>query len=171
MEASNTVEVKMKKPLPLVFAGMLLVAVTALPLADTMIVKVRTTYLRKNPQFYAQNVLILSAGERLEKVSEQDGWVQVKTANGVVGWVHSSAVEVKKFNILALDKNMKTQASSSEVSLAGKGFNKQVEESYKAKHGEANFAEVDKMLLIKVDPVKVQAFLQAGKLGEYRGAK
>ena len=43
---------------------------------------------------------------------------------------------------------MKTQASASEVALAGKGFNKQVEDSYKAKHADANFAAVDRMLKI-----------------------
>jgi len=58
-----------------------------------------------------------------------------------------------------------------EVALAAKGFNKQVEESYKTKHGEANFAAVDRMLQLKISPSVVEAFLRKGKLGEFGGGK
>ncbi len=70
-----------------------------------------------------------------------------------------------------MDKSMKTQASAGEVALAAKGFNKQVEDSYKAKHGEANFAGVDRMLQLKITPSVVEAFLRKGKLGEFGGGK
>jgi len=139
--------------------------------AEKFIVKIQSTNLRKEPKFYAQTIVILKAGENLEKVSAQDGWIQVKTSGGLVGWIHSSAVETKKFNLFATDKTLKTQASASEVALASKGFNKQVEESYRAKHKEVSFVWVDKMLQIKVSPSQVESFLKKGKLGEFRGAK
>ena len=87
------------------------------------------------------------------------------------GWIHSSAIEIPKFNLLAMNKDMKTQASASEVVLAGKGFNKQVEDSYRAKHGEANFTGVEAMLQIKINLTQVEDFLRKGKLGEFRGVK
>jgi SH3-like domain-containing protein len=124
-----------------------------------------------NPKFYAAALLTLGAGEKIEKISSQDGWIQVRTSNGAVGWIHSSAVQVQKFDLLAMDKGLKTQASASEVALAGKGFNKQVEESYRAKHGEVNFVWVDRMLLIRIPASEVEEFMRKGKLGEFRGAK
>jgi len=139
--------------------------------ADTLVVKIQTTQLRKSPQYFSQGLAALKAGDRLEKISESSGWIQVKTSGGVVGWIHSSAVEVTKFNLLAMDKSMKTQATASEVALAGKGFNKQVEDKYKSKHTEMNFAAVDAMLQLKTTLAQIEDFLKKGKLGESRGAK
>jgi uncharacterized protein YgiM (DUF1202 family) len=150
--------------------SLFIVSVTLL-LAETLTVKVQSTSLRQNPRFYSPVVLALQAGEKVEKVSSQEGWVQVRTSGGVVGWVHSSAVEVQKFSLLAMDKSMRTQASASEVALAGKGFNKQVEESYRAKHGDINFVWVDRMLQIKIPAARVLEFMKQGKLGEFGGAK
>jgi hypothetical protein len=139
--------------------------------AETLIVKVQSTSLRANPKFYATALLTLGAGERIEKISGQEGWLQVRTSKGAVGWIHSSAVQVQKFDLMAMDKGLKTQASASEVALAGKGFNKQVEESYRAKHGEVSFVWVDKMLLVKIPASQVEEFMRRGKLGEFRGAR
>lgn len=150
--------------------GLFFVFVTLL-LAETLIVRVQSTSLRQSPRFYSPVVLALKAGEKVEKVSSQEGWVQVRTSGGIVGWVHSSAVEVQKFSLLAMDKSLKTQASASEVALAGKGFNKQVEESYRAKHGDINFLWVDKMLQIKIPAERVLEFMKQGKLGEFGGAR
>jgi uncharacterized protein YgiM (DUF1202 family) len=158
------------KPTAAIIVLNLLVFVLAFA-AETLIVKVQTTQLRKGPQFFSPAVAALKAGDRLEKMSESSGWIQVKTPGGVLGWIHSSAVEATKFNLLAMDKSMKTQATASEVALAGKGFNKQVEASYRAKHAEANFALVDQMLLLKIAPAQIEEFLKKGKLGESRGAK
>jgi SH3-like domain-containing protein len=153
-----------------VFAGALLALATLL-LAETVVVKVQTTSLRKDPKFYAAAIAALKAGDSLEKLSSQGGWVRVKTSSGVVGWVHSSAVETKKFNLMSVGGTMKTQASASEVALAGKGFNKQVEDSYKSKHANADFAAVDRMLKIAVSPAEVEAFIKKGKLAGSGGGK
>lgn len=148
-----------------------LVVLTAVLLAETVVVKIQTTGLKKEPKFYAQTLATLKAGDSLEKLSSQEGWFKVKTPAGAIGWVHSSAVETKKFNLLAVNGNVKSQASASEVALAGKGFNKQVEDNYKTRHKEANFAAVDRMLKIGATPAEVQAFLKQGKLGEFGGSK
>lgn len=162
----------MKRRTPLITALSLLALFVTLVLAETLVVKVQSTNLRKTPKFYGAVVQALQAGDKLEKVTSQpDGWIQVKTSGGAVGWIHSSAVAVQKFNLLAVGGDMKTQASASEVALAGKGFNKQVEESYRAKHKEANFAEVDRMLLLKVAAARLEEFMKQGQLGDWRGAK
>jgi len=143
----------------------------AILLAETLVVKVQTTNLRKEPVFYADTIVVLKAGDAVEKVAEQAGWYKVKTAKGIQGWVHSSAVSSKSFDLLALGQTTKTGASAEEVALASKGFNKQVEDAYKAKHKDANFAGVDRMLRLKVTSEQLRRFLERGKLGRYGGPK
>lgn len=139
--------------------------------ADTVVVKIQTTALRKEPRFTAPVAATLTAGTSLEKLAASGGWVQVKTAAGAVGWIHSSAVETKKFTLASLDKNAKTQASAGEVALAAKGFNKQVEDAYRTKNAQANFAAVESMLKVEATAAEIEAFLKRGRLGTLGGAK
>ena len=161
----------MRKPIRPAAVAVFWAACAVLLLAETVVVKIQLTVLRKEPKFYAQTLVNLRSGEKLEKLASQQGWLQVRTAAGAVGWVHESAVDTKSFNLLAMDKSMKTQASASEVALAAKGFNKQVEESYRAKHGNLSFVWVDRMLNIKVPAAELEKFLKAGRLAEFGGAR
>jgi uncharacterized protein YgiM (DUF1202 family) len=145
-----------------------IVLVTVL-IAETLMVEVQTTHLRKEPKFYASTIAVLRAGEVVEKISAANGWYQVKTTKGAVGWLHSSAVQTGKFDLEATDRSLTTKATADEIALAAKGFSKQVEESYKAKHSEANFAAVDRMLKVKVSQSQLLKFLKEGKLGIYGG--
>jgi hypothetical protein len=164
-------EVKVKRPISSALVISLFGLVLCLLAAETLVVKVQSTNLRKSPKFYAPSLLTLRAGDKIEQIASQEGWLQVRTSGGATGWVHSSAVVVQKFDLLAMDKSMKTQATASEVALAGKGFNKQVEESYRAKHGDVSFVWVDRMLQVKIPPAQVEEFMRQGKLGEFRGTK
>ena len=158
------------KRFPTLMLAAVVAAATVLLAADTVRVKVQQTSLRQTPKFYAPVVLNLSVGAELQKLAEQEGWLQVRAASGQTGWVHSSAVETKKFSLLAAG-GAKTQATAGEVALAAKGFNKQIEESYRAKHKEVDFAAVESMLKLKAAPAEVEAFLKQGKLGSLGGAK
>jgi uncharacterized protein YgiM (DUF1202 family) len=171
MKALSNKEVRMKKParLTLIFAAVL--AVFVFLLAETVVVKIKTTSLRRDPKFTAPVVAAIKAGDPLEKIEARDGWVKVKTKAGAVGWIHSTAVEAKKLDLLAMDKTMKTQASAGEVALAAKGFNKQVEDKYRAGNAAADFAAVDAMEKVKPAPGEVEAFMKAGKLGEFGGSR
>ena len=161
----------MRKPFRISLLTGILFLAGALLTADTLIVNVQKTALRTEPKFYAQTVIVLGAGATVEKLGVLNGWVKVRTSGGYVGWLHSSAVSAKKFSLLAMDKSLKTEATADEVALAGKGFNKQVEDSYRAKHSGVNFFWVDKMLNIQVSPATMKQFLQAGNLGEFGGHK
>jgi len=161
----------MKKPYYLTFLLAAVLTVFVYLLAENVVVKIKTTNVRLEPKFYAASLATVQAGGSLEKISDKDGWIQVRTSDGTTGWIHSSAIETKKFSLTGTDANMKTQASTSEVALASKGFNKSVENSYKAKHGEANYAAVDLMERFKVNPSAVEDFLKKGRLGEFGGAR
>ncbi|MBN1939302.1 MAG: SH3 domain-containing protein [Candidatus Aminicenantes bacterium] len=154
-----------------VMAALVLTALCLGAAADGWVVKVQTTALRKNPQFYAPVVANLKAGELLTQVSASGAWLQVKTAAGATGWVHKSAVEVPRYALMASAGGARTQAAASQAALAGKGFSKQVEDAYKAKNKGANFAGVDRMLQVKVTPAEVKAFLDQGRLGATGGAQ
>jgi hypothetical protein len=56
------------------------------------------------------------------------------------------------------------QTKSDEVALAGKGFTPEVENGYRAKHPEMNFAQVDKIETFTVDPATLQTFIKEGDL-------
>jgi len=151
--------------------GMLLCVTVSILIAQTLIVKVQSTNLRREPKFYAPTIAVLKAGTVLEQIGSQEGWMKVRTAAGTEGWIHGSAVDVKKFRLSALGKTPQAQASANEVALAGKGFNKQVEQQYRATHADVSFAWVDAMLKLKVSSEELRKFMMQGKLGEYGGAK
>jgi len=159
----------MKKTRILAVLGAVLFATLATAAVETLVIKIQSSQLRNNPQFFAPTVLALKAGDKLEKLSEASGWVQVKTEAGLVGWVHSSALTTLKLYLRAAGKDLKDQATASEVTLAAKGFNKKVEDSYKTEHKEANFAAVDAMLAVKVTRAQIEEFIKKGRLGEYQG--
>ncbi|MCX6568768.1 MAG: SH3 domain-containing protein [Candidatus Aminicenantes bacterium] len=161
----------MKKPARLTFLITAVLAVFVFLLAETVVVKIKTTNIRRDPKFTAPVVAAIKAGEPLEKIEAQNGWFKVKTKAGIVGWIHSTAVESKKLNLLAMDKTMKTQASAGEVALAAKGFNKQVEDKYRAGNAAADFAAVDAMEKVKPTAAEVEAFMKAGRLAEFGGAR
>ena len=161
----------MKKPIgrTLVFSVFALAA--AVLLAETLVIKVQTTSLRREPKFYAASVATLRQGETLERISAEGAWIQARNTAGVTGWVHESAVEARKFKLAAMDKGLKTQATAGEVALAGKGFNKQVEDSYKARNTGADYDAVERMLKIAVSPEAVLAFLKKGRLDVEGGSR
>lgn len=161
----------MKKPARLTFLIAMVLVVFVFLLAETVVVKIKTTSIRRDPKFTSPAVAAIKAGDTMEKLEARDGWVKVKTKAGVVGWLHSTAVQTKKLDLLAMDKTMKTQASAGEVALAAKGFNKQVEDKYRAGNAAADFAAVDAMEKVKPSAAEVDAFLKQGKLGEYGGAR
>lgn len=153
----------------LVFA--VLIVFTAIVLAETMVVKVQTTNLKKEPKFFADTIAVLKIGDSVETIGSQDGWYNVKTSSGQVGWLHSSALIEKKSGFSVLSTSVSTQASGEEVALAAKGFNKQVEEKYKAENPSIDYIWVDKMLKIKVSTKEIAEFLKKGKLAEGGGAR
>lgn len=140
-------------------------------LAETVMVQIKTTSVRKDPKFTSSTLATVKAGEALEKLQTQSGWVQVRTKAGVVGWVHSSAVTAKKLKMTASDGSLQTQASAGEVALAAKGFNKQVEDKYRSANPTLDFAAVDALERLRPTAAEIEAFLRAGRLGEFGGAQ
>lgn len=129
-------------------------------------VVVREAALKRNPQFYASTVATVRLGERLSSSGAQGAWLQVSGAGGS-GWIHKSAVTQRRTRVSASDSEV-TQTSAEEITLAGKGFNQQVEGSYKRKRPGSNFAAVNALERSAVPEEDVLRFVAEGGLGGER---
>lgn len=137
-------------------------AATALWAQTMMSVEVRETQVRSNPSFLGRVDAVLSYGDRVEVVEQAQGWARVRHAN-VTGWVHSSALTTKRIVMQTGDTAARREATGSEVALAGRGFNQEVEDRYRAEQG-LNYEMVDRLEGYAVDPARLAAFLEEGVL-------
>jgi len=107
-------------------------------------------------------------GEAVNVLKQEGDWYKVEY-KGKEGWMNRQAFPTpsggSKFSLPGmLFGSPVKETSSDEAALAGKGFTPEVEASYKQKHPEMKFAEVDKVESYKVDPAKLQAFIKEGGL-------
>lgn len=126
--------------------------------AATITVLVESTAVRRRPQFYAPVAAMAKLGDKFDAKGPTDGWY--KTASG---YVHQSAVSAKKVSLGGAD-SVGAAATADEVTLAGKGFNAQVEGSYGKQNPTANFAAVNAMQRREAPETAMQAFLRQGAL-------
>ena len=151
------------------FPKVALICLIILPIAlqaGTLSVQVKQTILRAKPSFLGKAIAKLSYAQKVQETSLKNGWYFVKSLDsGIKGWVHSSALSAKTIALSSSDKVSNTDVSQSEVLMAGKGFNKQVEEEYKKKNNSLNFSLVDK--IERSNPVSrksLNSFVNYGKL-------
>lgn len=133
--------------------------------ASTITVLVQQTALRKRAQSYSPSVGTAKLGQRFESEGLEAGFHKTSS-----GYIHASAVTEKKVK-LGSGGSVGGSASAEEVTLAGKGFNAQVEKSYGEKNGEVNFAAVNAMERRSVSESDLFEFLRAGGLMGEGGSK
>ncbi|HBA82991.1 MAG TPA: SH3 domain-containing protein [Verrucomicrobia bacterium] len=137
--------------------------------AKVMSVQVKNGQVRATPSFLGQVVSPVGYGDQVEILQQQGVWMQVRTPAGKDGWIHQSALSTKKIVMQAGDETVKTGASGDELSLAGKGFNSDVEAAFKAQNKEIDFTWVDKMEKIVVSPAEKKDFLNEGHVVPSQG--
>ncbi len=130
-----------------------------------MSVQVRQEQIRKSPSFLADITGKLTYGDRVSVLMEKDAWVKIQHFNtGSSGWMHISALTVKEIVLKAGAKDAPLSANSDEYALAGKGFNKQVENQYSANNPNLDFTWINTMETFTVSPRQMQQFLIAGQV-------
>jgi uncharacterized protein YgiM (DUF1202 family) len=142
-----------------------LLFVAGLSIAQTpkqMSVTVKETQVRATPSYLGRILAVLAYGDRVDVIAEQGGWARVRLPSGE-GWVHLSALSSKRIVLQSGSQNVGTGASSSEVALAGKGFNQEVEDKYR-QDNQLDYTWVDRMGAFTVSPEEVLAFLEEGDL-------
>ncbi|MCA1753599.1 MAG: SH3 domain-containing protein [Spirochaeta sp.] len=154
-----------------VFVAVVLLGIPALRAGaqEARSVSVRETQLRESPGFLGRVITTLAYGDRGDSMQEQNGWTQARFGDSE-GWVHTSALTTKRIVLDASDRDVQEAASSREVALAGRGFNRQVEAQYAAETG-LDFQEIDRIEGYALDPEELLAFLQAGGLSLSEGGR
>jgi hypothetical protein len=84
--------------------------------------------------------------------------------------MHMSALTTKTIALQAGKADVKTGATSSELALAGKGFNAKVEAEFKNKNKHIDYKWVDRMEVLAIKPGQMQAFLKQGQVNLPEGA-
>ena len=141
----------------------LAVATVAAAGAQLMSLQVKKGVLRATPSFLGQVVATLSYGDQVQVLAAQGDWRKVGAAGGkTTGWIHASALSSKKIVLKAGAADVRQTASSEEIALAGKGFNQQGEDAFKAKNPNVDFTWIDRMEAYDVSQAELEAFLKQG---------
>lgn len=145
----------------LILAASCLITITSQ--AATMNVQVQDGVVRATPTFLGKPVTKVQYGNQVQTIQLQGEWYQV-SVQGQTGWIHQSALTTKKIRLTAGQENVQLGASDSEMALAGKGFNEQVETEYRSQNKQANYAAVDQMEKAVITEDEMAAFITAGNL-------
>jgi len=129
-------------------------------------VQIEVGQLREKPSVFGKIITEVKYGDRLEVVTSQLPWIQVRTAEGKAGWMHETSLTKKKLALSAGAQDVGRTASGEELAMAGKGFNSQVEADFKAKNQDVDFTWIDRMEKLKVGEKDSLSFLKEGGLGE-----
>ena len=122
-------------------------------------VSTKTAALKSSTWFFAGTTATLQMGDKVKVLEINGNWAQVRSVSNssLTGWTAVSNLSARQ--IVASGSG----ATAGEVALAGKGFNQEVENSYKTS-GEYNFTDVDKTEANTVTPEELYKFLVDGRL-------
>ena len=134
--------------------------------AKEMSVQVRDGQLRNRASFLGTVTGAVAYGDRVTVNQTQAGWCEVATAAGKSGWIHESALTPKRVVLSSGANDARTGASGQEVALAGKGFSKEVEASYKSQNRDIDYTWVDWMVQQTVSSDQLVQFLKQGDLAQ-----
>ena len=132
---------------------------------NLMSVQVKNAQLRATPSFLGKIVTTVAYTQQVAILKEQGAWVNVTLpGTSTEGWIHSTALTKKKILLNPSASDISQAASSDEIALAGKGFNAQVEEEFKAGNSQVNYAPINSMETIVISQTQILRFLQKGEV-------
>lgn len=135
--------------------------------AEPVYVQVASTTLRAEPKHWAKAILTLRYGDSMTVLQEQEavvpGWLQVHVRSKT-GYVHSSSVTEKRVIVKGSEKGKIPAIASSDVVLAGKGFNEELEKLFRARGTTTDYRALDRMMTLRVSDQELKTFIQEGKL-------
>jgi hypothetical protein len=141
----------------------MLLACSTSAYAEDVWVQVRESRVRSKPFFYASGVSTVRYGDKLLKTGDEGGWAAVRSGTAQ-GYIPLSALSRQQIALSAKGLS-KVEADSSDVVLAGKGFSREVERSFRAENGDLRYDLVDKVEQIsKVSTQDVEQFVKKGGL-------
>ena len=122
-------------------------------------VAVRQAPVRSSTWFFASTRGNLSMGDQVTVLQISGNWAELRSSAtpSLSGWTQIGNLSHR----LIVAEG--TSATAREVALAGKGFDRDVENAYRA-GGDLNFADVDRMENIRVSQEELFRFLTDGRL-------
>jgi len=130
-----------------------------------MSIQVKKGTVRSQPSFLGKVVAELNYGDQVAVQNVKGPWYFIDRPGGSPdGWMHSSALSTKKIVLKPGASDVDKAASSDELTLAGKGFNQQVENDFKSKNPNVDFTWINKMEKMDVSQNQIQNFVEEGKL-------
>lgn len=112
--------------------------------SEVLSIVVRESKLRATGSHWAAPRGDLKYGDTVTVVTPGENWIEVSAASGVRGFVHSSAVTSRRVILKAGSHVLDANVGSTDVVLAGKGFNEDVEDLYKTQEASLDFAFIDR---------------------------
>jgi hypothetical protein len=135
-------------------------------LAEPFTVITKTNAIRELPRFFAKVKANVRYGDIVDTLNKEGDWFKVKF-NNITGFIHKSAIEKRKIDTKATF-NQEYTTSEGEITLAGKGFNPQVESAFKNKYPMMRYDLVDKVEKYNVSDQDLLSFIRSGGLVEPR---
>lgn len=129
-----------------------------------MSVQVREAQLRVAPSFLGKIAGTCFYGDKVLVFETKAGWHNVRAQSGQTGWIHSSALTAKKVVLKVDAATAQAAAGRDELSLAGKGFNSDVEAAFKQRHSNIDFSVIDRFEAIKITAAQMEKFLRDGNV-------
>jgi hypothetical protein len=126
----------------------------------TMYVATKTTALKSSTGFFASRRGTLNYGDRVTILRISGKFAEVRSAlnTSLSGWTPVANLSARQ--IVSGNTNSVT---ASEVALAGKGFNQEVEDAYRTQ-GNVDYEDVDLVEAITVSEDDLRLFLEEGRL-------
>jgi uncharacterized protein YgiM (DUF1202 family) len=142
---------------------LLFLLVVAAAWAGPPAVQVKEASVYAKPSSLGKLVGKVPYGTVLTVLATQGGWAQVRVDSAsLTGWVRTQSFTTKDLDLQA--GSQVSGVSSTEVSLAGRGFTEEIEQDYKTKNPQLDFADMDKMEGYGLPDDQLTAFLTNGGL-------
>jgi len=127
----------------------------------TLYTATKSLELKASTGFFAKTNGKLAYGDQVTVLQVNGKWVEVRSVSNssVSGWSAAANFSARRIS----STGSSGTASASEVALAGKGFNQEVESSYRS-NNQLNYADVDKTEAITVPMEELRKFLTEGDL-------
>lgn len=176
-----------------IFLFLVLVFPLSVAVADNVWVAVKKSTIKAKPTFLSPTIATVNYQEELSLSKKNNAWWNVSNGDAH-GWMHQSALSDEKleagkkkgpstmlktmrfFGRLSSDEDDSGKITSlvrsanfdgnesDEVTLAGKGFNKEVEGIYRQKEETFNYAAVDLMESEEIEIDAIKQFVTEGLL-------
>ncbi|MBT3311663.1 MAG: SH3 domain-containing protein [Desulfobacteraceae bacterium] len=154
-----------KKILFIIVFIYLFVSATFAAASNLMSVQVKKGHLRYMPSFLGKIIVALDYGDRVAVLEKKGSWIKVQSfGKNTAGWLHSSALTSTKIVLQSGAEDVELSATSDELALAGKGFNKKVEGKFKSKNPHLDYTLINKMEQVIVSQAQIEQFLKDGEL-------